>query len=600
MPDPANYSGARNKSLKNYRTIGSEEGNSKLDKKDFVIRFAGEGGQGLVTSADALARAAAHAGYFVQTHSTFPSQIMGGPASSQVRISTTPVLSSGDGVDVLVALNQYAYDHHCSELNKGGVTVYNAEEFDLPDGGNYFGIRADEIAKSTGNARAANMVTIGAVANLIEFDLTEIDEFIKQRFTRGRTGDEAIIEANMKAVRLGSEIASSSGFRVGQLAAPNVPNYEQIIITGNAAVALGATAAGVDFYAGYPISPATTILVWMENNLWGEGRFVHQVASEIEAINALIGAGFAGKKALTATAGPGISLMSEGIGLAWMTEIPLVIVNVQRGGPATGLPTKSEQSDLQGSMYPAHGDIKIPILAPGSIEECFYAGALATNWAERYQGPVILMSEHTLSERGENIRKPNLDEISTEGRATVTDADTGKRYDSWDGTTPLPGMPLPGGAGAYVANGSEHDEIGDTTHLSHHHVRLVERRFNKLGLLDGAHYEIENPDAETLIMPWGTSKGPAREAYDILREQGVDVGWLYSVALNPLPSEVIDVLKSAKNIIVPELNYLGQWSALLRQEGYKAESITQYTGDPFKPHDLVESIGARVGAGVTA
>lgn len=571
-----------------------------MDKHDFVIRFAGEGGQGLVTSADALARAAAHAGYFVQTHSTFPSQIMGGPASSQVRISTTPVLSSGDGVDVLVALNRYAYDHHCDDLNEGAVTVYNAEEYDLPEGGHYFGIRADELAKSTGNARAANMVTIGAVAELIEFSLTEIDEFIKQRFTRGRPGDEEIIEANIKAVRLGVDVARTSGFTVGQLSPPIPSDSEQVVITGNAAISLGAMAAGLNFYAGYPISPATTILVWMENNLWGEGRFVHQVSSEIEAINAILGAGFAGRKAMTATSGPGISLMSEGLGLAWMTEIPLVVVNVQRGGPATGLPTKSEQSDLYTCLHPAHGDLRMPVLAPGTVEECFYAGALATNWAERYQGPVILMTEHALAERGENIRKPDLDEISTESRATVSEGDTGRRYDSWDGTTPLPGMPIPGGPGAYVANGSEHDEIGDTTHLSHHHTRLIERRFKKLDLLDGASYEIENPDAEVILMPWGSSKGPAREAYDRLRERGENLGWLYSVALHPLPGAVKDVLKLADKIIVPELNYLGQWSALLRQEGYRAESITQYTGNPFKPSDLVELIGERIGAGVTA
>lgn len=571
-----------------------------MDKHDFVIRFAGEGGQGLVTSADALARAAAHAGYFVQTHSTFPSQIMGGPASSQVRISTTPVLSSGDGVDVLVALNRYAYDHHCDDLNEGAVTVYNAEEYDLPEGGHYFGIRADELAKSTGNARAANMVTIGAVAELIEFSLTEIDEFIKQRFTRGRPGDEEIIAANIKAVRLGVDVARTSGFAVGQLSPPIPSDSEQVVITGNAAISLGAMAAGLNFYAGYPISPATTILVWMENNLWGEGRFVHQVSSEIEAINAILGAGFAGRKAMTATSGPGISLMSEGLGLAWMTEIPLVVVNVQRGGPATGLPTKSEQSDLYTCLHPAHGDLKMPVLAPGTVEECFYAGALATNWAERYQGPVILMTEHALAERGENIRKPDLDEISTESRATVSEGDTGRRYDSWDGTTPLPGMPIPGGPGAYVANGSEHDEIGDTTHLSHHHTRLIERRFKKLDLLDGASYEIENPDAEVILMPWGSSKGPAREAYDRLRQQGENLGWLYSVALHPLPGAVKDVLKLADKIIVPELNYLGQWSALLRQEGYRAESITQYTGNPFKPSDLVELIGERIGAGVTA
>tara|TARA_Y100000748_G_scaffold40097_1_gene29603 strand:- start:166 stop:1866 length:1701 start_codon:yes stop_codon:yes gene_type:complete len=561
-----------------------------LEKKDFVIRFAGEGGQGLVTSADAFARAAAGAGYFVQTFSTFPSQIMGGPASSQVRISTTPVLSSGDGVDVLVALNEYAYNNHKDDLNPGGVTIYNAQEYELPEGGNYFGIRADELAKSTGNARAANMVTIGAVANLIDFSLSEIDSFITERFSRGRENDDEIIEANIKAIRLGVDVAKSSGFSVGKIEKSNPNNLEQIIITGNAALALGAVSAGLDFYAGYPISPATTILIWMENNLFGGNKFVHQVSSEIEAINVILGAGFSGRKAMTATAGPGFALMGEGLGLSWMTEIPLVVVDVQRGGPATGLPTKSEQSDLYTCMFPAHGDIKMPVLAPGTVEECFFAGALSVNWAEKYQGPVILMTEFGLAERGENITKPDLNEISSESRAIYTENDNGKRYDSWDGSTALNPMPIPGGSGAYVANGSEHDEVGDTTHLPRHHIRLTERRFKKLDLLNGSHFEIEKSDSGIYVMPWGSSKGPAREAYERLLEEKKDIGWIYSVALNPLPIEIKDILSKAKNIIVPELNYLGQWSSILRMDGYNAQSITQYTGLPFKPSILVEKI----------
>lgn len=564
-----------------------------MRSNDFVIRFAGEGGQGLVTSADALARSAALAGYHVQTFSTFPSQIMGGPASSQVRISTTPVLSSGDGVDVLVALNQYAFDNHSADLNDNGVAVYDSSEYDLPAGGKYFGIRADELAKSTGNARAANMVVIGAVANLINFSLEQIDEFIRERFTRGRPGDDAIIEANIKAVRLGVDVAMTSGFHVGELASPTPPDFKQIMITGNAALALGARAAGVEFYVGYPISPATTILVWMETNLVGPGKMAYQVSSEIEAINAIVGAGYAGKKAMTATAGPGLSLMGEGLGLAWMAEIPLVVVDVQRGGPATGLPTKSEQSDLFACLHPAHGDVKLPVIAPGSVEECFHAAVMAVNWAERYQGPVVLMSEFQLAERGENIRMPDLSQVSVENRNVYTGVNGFRRYESWSEGELTP-MPLPGGPGAYVANGSEHDEIGDTTHLPRHHIRLTERRFKKLELLDDSPYELENADLDIVMMPWGSSKGVAREAYDKLRDAGVEIGWVYSLALNPLPRQVLEVLRQKRLVIVPELNYLGQWSALLRVEGVRAESITQYTGTPFRPSDLVDRIAEKV------
>lgn len=562
--------------------------------QDFVIRFAGEGGQGLVTSADAMARAAANAGYYVSTFSTFPSQIMGGPASSQVRISTSPVLSSGDGVDVLVTLNEYAYENHKGDLNPNGVAIYNAEEFTLPEGGQRFGIHADEIAKSTGNARAANMVTIGAVARLIGFSLEEIDAFIAARFTRGRPNDAEIISANIEAVRLGADVAAQSGFSVGELDESSPPDYEQIMITGNAALSLGAMTAGLEFYAGYPISPATTILVWMENNLIGHGRFAYQVSSEIEAISAIVGAGYSGKKAMTATAGPGISLMGEGLGLAWMAEIPCVVVDVQRGGPSTGLPTKSEQSDLFTCLHPGHGDLSIPVLAPGSVEECFEAGVLGINWAERYQGPVIVMSEFGQAEKGENIRKPDLGAVSVENRK-VYDGNNGyRRYESWDDDSQLSAMPIPGGPGAYVANGSEHDEIGDTTHLPSHHTRLTHRRFKKMDLLDDAPVEVENLDAGVLIMPWGSSKGPAQEAYGRLLELGHEVGWVYSMALNPLPEALKLVLSEAELVLVPELNYLGQWSAILRQHGYRAESITQYTGLPFKPSTLVDLIGSRL------
>ncbi|MEX0762714.1 MAG: 2-oxoacid:acceptor oxidoreductase subunit alpha [Dehalococcoidia bacterium] len=561
---------------------------------DFVIRFAGEGGQGVVTSADALARAASQVGYHVQTFSTFPSQILGGPTMSQVRISTTPVLSAGDEVDVLVAFNQYAYDNHQADLTATGVTIYNSEEFDLPVGGQYFGIKVDELAKTTGNARAANMIVLGAVADLIEMPLEYIDGFIRKRFTRGRAGDDEIIEANIKAIRLGVAEADKSGFHVGDLAAPNQPGYKQIMITGNAAIALGAAAAGLDFYVGYPISPATTILVWMEDNLIGKDKFAYQVSSEIEAISAIVGAGFAGKKSMTATAGPGLSLMSEGLGLAWMAEIPCVVVDVQRGGPATGLPTKTEQSDLFACMHPAHGDVKLPVIAPGTVEECFYAGAKAVNWAERYQGPVIVISEFQQAERMQNIVAPDLAKVQVESRVAYTGSNGFKRYQSWTGGNELTPMPVPGGPGAYVANGSEHDEIGDTTHLAAHHVRLTERRFGKLGLLNDGEYEVDNPDSPVAVMPWGASKGVAQEAYNALRAEEIDIGWTYSMFLHPLPAELLEVLKKKELIIVPELNYQGQWSSMLRSMGLRAESITQYTGMPFKAGVLADRLRDRV------
>ena len=402
-----------------------------MQMNDFVVRFAGEGGQGVVTSAEGLAQASTQVGYHALTYATFPSQILGGPTWTQARIRTEPVLSSGDEIDVLVAFNEEAYETHAEDVREGGVIIYNADDFTMTDPRS-FGLAIDTLARSTGNNRAANMVVIGALAQLVHMPQQYLEDFVEARFRRGRDNDDEIISSNIEAMRLGRQNAAESGFVLGDLAPPNPPDYTQMMLKGNEAIALGATHAGLKFYAGYPISPATTILLWMERNLVGEDKFAYQVSSEIEAITAILGAGFAGKKSMTATAGPGVSLMSEGLGLAWMAEIPLVVVDVQRGGPATGLPTKTEQSDLMGCMYPAHGDVRMPIIAPGSVEECFYAAAQAINWAERYQGPVILMSEMSMAERVQNIPRPDITKVPVEERLTYEGANGYHRYSGYE------------------------------------------------------------------------------------------------------------------------------------------------------------------------
>ena len=558
-----------------------------MKKKDFVVRFAGEGGQGVVTSAEGLAQAMAQSGYNVQTFSTFPSQIRGGPTWTQTRISTSEVLSPGDELDVLVAFNEYAYANHKEEVADDGVIVFNNGEFEIEESENVLGMDFDKLAKQTGNNRAANFVVMGALARLVDLPLSVLEEFNRQRYTRGRPSDEQIISSNNMALSLGSEEADKSGFSLGELADPIKPEGDQVLINGNIAVSLGATAAGLDVFVGYPISPATPILLWMEQNLVGPGKFVYQSTSEIESITSIVGAGFAGKKAMTSTAGPGFSLMGEGLGLAWMAEIPLVVVDVQRGGPSTGLPTKTEQSDLMTALYPGHGDMKLPVIAPGTVEECFYAGVMAVNWAERYQGPVVLLREHAMSERRQNIPRPDANNVGVEIRKSYEGSNGYLRYDGFE----LSPMPIPGGPGSYIANGSEHDAMGDTTHLPSRHVQMTERRFSKLNLLnDGTFEEDNNKNTNIAIVPWGGSKGPALAAYNALREENVDVGWCYTMYLHPMPEKMLEVLKSKELVIVPELNYMGQFSSVLRSEGIKAVSITKYTGLPFKESELIERI----------
>ena len=549
----------------------------------------------MVTAAEALAAAAAQVGYHVMTYVTFPSQIMGGPTWSQCRISTTPALSNGDSLDVLVAFNIDALNGHGSEISDTGILVYDSEAFDLPDsakGLNVVALPFEELGKSTGNPRAANMVILGAIQQFVEWPEEYLKDFNVRRFSRGRADDEEVVGANAMGLDLGKQAAKESGFSLGELAPPEPPQYEQILMKGNDTVALGAIVNGLDFFVGYPISPATSILQFMEANLRGEGKFVYQSSSEIESINAIAGGGFSGRKSMTSTAGPGFALMSEGLGLAWMMEIPLVVVDVQRGGPATGLPTKTEQSDLYMALHPAHGDAELPVIAPGTVEELFYAAGFALNWAERYQGPVILLSEHMLSERTQNIPKPDLSKIEDERRLVYTGSNGYQRYEGHE----LSPMPVPGGPGAYVANASEHDGIGDTTHLPQRHVDMTERRFSKLELLKDGTFESKNSHHPVAVLPWGGSKGPMSEAYDVLEQNGVPVSWNFTMFLNPLPPDLLEELRSKELVLVPELNYLGQFAARLRQLGVNAEALTQYTGLPFKVSDLVRRVTERVDA----
>ena len=557
-----------------------------MQMRDFVVRFAGEGGQGVVTSAEGLAQSSTRVGYHALTFATFPSQILGGPTWTQARISVEPILAPGDDVNVLVAFNKDAYDAHINDVREDGVVIFDSTEFQLEDDGRSFGLPFEDLAKSTGNNRAANMVIMGGLAHLINMPQEHLISFVEERFNRGRDGDADIIRSNIEALNLGRSHLAESGFSLGDLAPPEQPEYEQLMIKGNDAISIGAIAAGLDFYVGYPISPATTILLYMERNLVGNDRFAYQVSSEIESITTILGAGYAGKRAMTATAGPGVSLMSEGLGLAWMAEIPLVVVDVQRGGPATGLPTKTEQSDLMSCMYPAHGDVRLPIIAVGTVEECFYGAIKALEWAEKYQGPVILMTEMALAERSQNIPKPDLSKVKQAKRDIYTGTNGYLRYAGHE----LSPMPIPGNPGALVANGSEHDDMGDTTHLGERHVQMTERRFSKIKLLEEDDYERDQTEQSIAVLPWGGSKGPAQEAYKTLRENGVPVGWYYTVYLNPLPPKMLEELKKKDLVIVPELNYQGQFSSILRSMGVKAESITQYTGLPFKGRTLVEKI----------
>ncbi|MGE0230091.1 MAG: 2-oxoacid:acceptor oxidoreductase family protein, partial [Dehalococcoidia bacterium] len=248
---------------------------------DLVVRFAGEGGQGQVTAAEGLAQAAARVGYHVQTFATYPSQIEGGPVWAQTRVSTNKILTQGDQLDVLVALNRQAYETHISDLRDGGVLIYNSRDFDTEPPGNVIGLDAEALARETGNPRAANIIMIGAVAELASMRADYFVDWIKERFTRGRPNDAEIIGGNVKALEVGIQAARSSGYSVEALDEATPSERQRILVNGNSFLALGALAAGLETFYGYPISPAATILVYMESNLNGPDSFVGQASSEI-------------------------------------------------------------------------------------------------------------------------------------------------------------------------------------------------------------------------------------------------------------------------------------------------------------------------------
>ena len=250
-----------------------------MQMREFVVRFAVEGGQGVVTSAEGLAQSSTQVGSPALTFATFPSQILGGPTWTQARISVDPVLAPGADVNVLVAFNRDAYDAHQQDVLKDGVVIFDSAEFELDNDDRSFGLPFEEIAKTTGNNRAANMVIIGALAHLINMPQEHLISFVEQRFNRGRAEDAEIIKSNIEALNLGRSHISESGFSLGELAPPVKPEGQQVMIKGNEAVSVGAMAAGLDFYAGYPISPATPILLYMERNLVGKDRVAYQVSS---------------------------------------------------------------------------------------------------------------------------------------------------------------------------------------------------------------------------------------------------------------------------------------------------------------------------------
>ena len=566
-------------------------------RKSVVIRLAGESGEGVISSGDILTQAAARGGYWTQTFRTYPAEIKGGPCMYQVRMGDEPIYSHGKLADLLVCFNQEAWTLNWDALSPEGVILYDETAVEIPEEflPRARPVRMEQLAKEIGGSlRAKNMVAVGAVAGVIAFNTAPIEELVLRRYAH----KQGVAEANIAALRAGGH---ESGDLKGSLAIvePVEVEEDRILMSGNQAIAVGAIAAGLTYFAGYPITPASDILEWLSAKLPQVGGLTIQCEDEIASLCSVLGASYTGAKAMTATSGPGLSLMTEVLGYAGTAEIPCVIIDAQRGGPSTGLPTKTEQSDLQHALYAGHGEAPRVVIAPITVEDCFWATIDAFNYSERFQVPVILLTDQGLATRMEVIHKPDTSKVELWERRTSAGLNGDyKRYAYTDDSVSPMGIPGEEG-GQYVATGIEHDEYGHPGYTPAIHTGMQTKRWAKLaplanGLARHELYGDEQP--EIAVIGFGSTYGPVREAVAAMRERGLSVGAFYPRVLGPFPAErVKEFAANATRVLVPEVNFTGQLARLVRAEcGLRVESHPKCDGLPFTAEDIQDLISERI------
>jgi 2-oxoglutarate ferredoxin oxidoreductase subunit alpha len=573
-----------------------------MSKGSFVIRMGGESGEGIVTIGEVFVRIAAFSGLEVFTFRTFPAEIMGGHVMYQARIGRERVLSQGDEMDVLVAMNQEGYDNHIDELRIGGALVFDSDVFTPPESAEFYryAIPVTRLSKELNFARGKNLIMVGALGQLFGLPTRESEQVVERRLGKYKT----LLPLNLESLRLGRKYVQENYPERPPyyLEPPEETPAERLVMTGNQATALGALVAGCRFYAGYPITPATSIMEFLSHEMPAVGGTLIQAEDEIAAITMTIGASFGGVKAMTATSGPGLALMIEAIGHASMTETPVVVVDVQRAGPSTGMPTKTAQGDLFMALYAANDEAPRFVIAPDSVEDCFYQMINAFNLAETYQMPVIVLTDQAMSERVETIRAIDLSRIKVIDRLKPQldggDGDNGyKRYAlTEDGVSP---MSIPGMRGGhYVAEGLEHNERGAPNYSPEMHRAMTEKRYRKV---EAARSELRqwnvvdewgDSGAEIGIIGWGSTKGTVREAMARAMQDGIRVGALFPETLLPMPDDEIRAFLADKRvIIVPELNYRGMFGDVIAHRyNVKVRHVTKYDGLPFKVQSIYDAI----------
>jgi 2-oxoglutarate/2-oxoacid ferredoxin oxidoreductase subunit alpha len=588
---------------------------------EVTIRIGGESGEGTISGGDILALAAARWGYHVYTFRTFPAEILGGPCLFQVRISDQPVRSMGDYADVLICLNEEAFERSIADLCHGGVLIYDPSDF-TPEAGDFitYPVPFNELArKEVQLFQTKNMVMLGTISALFGPALEAITQVVESKLSRSRKSNPILMEKNMLALDIAKKYVEEHLTKRDPYQLGPVEKANRVVLNGNQALVAGALAAKCRFFAGYPITPASDIMEGMAKELPQVGGTFLQAEDEMAALASVLGASFGGVRAMTATSGPGFSLMTELIGLASMAELPAVIVDAQRAGPSTGMPTKMEQSDLSFALTAGHGDTPRIVVAPTDVADCYTLMIEAFNMAERYQMPVLFLTDQSLSARVESVDRSNFkpmelqeriqwaeneaNSVSANGHSSNGHADVGavgEREQSYaryaytaSGISPIT-TPGPG-AMTYVATGLEHDEHGHPDYEPQDHTAMMEKRFRKL---QTAAEELPKPqrygdeDATIGIIGWGSTEGTIQEAVDRARAKGYRVASLHPKILSPLPdSTILDFIHSVKQVIVPECNYSGQLANLLGAKyGLQAIRVNKFGGIPFTAGEILRAI----------
>ncbi|GEP78268.1 2-oxoacid:acceptor oxidoreductase subunit alpha [Staphylococcus carnosus] len=570
-------------------------------KSQVSWKVGGQQGEGIESTGEIFATAMNREGYYLYGYRHFSSRIKGGHTNNKIRVSTKPVHAISDDLDILVAFDQETIELNHHEMRDDSVIIADAKaKPSKPEDckAQLIILPFTDIAKELGNKLMKNMVAIGATCAVMDLDIQSFEALIANTF--GKKG-EKIVESNIQALHQGYDAMKEQMPELeGDYHLEPSDSEPHLYMIGNDAVGLGAISAGCKFMAAYPITPASEIMEYMIDNLPKVGGTVIQTEDEIAAATMAIGANYAGVRAFTASAGPGLSLMMESIGLSGMTETPLVIINTQRGGPSTGLPTKEEQSDLMQMIYGTHGDIPKIVIAPTDAEDSFYLTVEAFNLAEEYQCPVIILSDLQLALGKQTVEQLDYDRIEIK-RGELLQGDIEREEDdksyfkryalTANGVSP---RPIPGvKGGIHHVTGVEHSQEGKPSESAQNRQEQMDKRMRKTEnllisepVIDDQPYD----EADILYIGFISTKGAIQEGKARLENQGVKVNHLQIRQLHPFPAEIVqEAVDKAKKVVVVEHNYQGQLANILKMNVNvhgKLIKQTKYDGTPFLPHEI--------------